>query len=154
MTLTLRSALVLAAALPLSSPTLAQRQGERPPGTHQDNTPGKEWIARLERPERVAGLRIPEVIAALELKPGDVVADIGAGTGAFTLAFAKAVAPSGRALAVDIWPDLIAYVGRKARDAGVTNLETVLAKIDDPCLPPREVDVAFFHDVFHNVNDR
>lgn len=131
-----------------------QQQGERPPGTHQDMTEGKEWIRRLERPERIPGLKIPEVIAALGLEPGVVVADIGAGTGAFTIAFARAVAPSGRALAVDIHPDLMAYIAGKARRENLANLQTVLAERDDPKLSPNQVDVAFFHDVFHNVNDR
>jgi SAM-dependent methyltransferase/mono/diheme cytochrome c family protein len=130
------------------------QQGDRPPGTHQDNTPGTEWIARLERPERIPGLKTDEVVTCLRLRPGDVVADIGAGTGAFTIPFAKAVAPSGQALAVDIWPDLIEYIGRKAKTESVTNLQTVLAARDDPRLPPQQVDVAFLHDVFHNVNDR
>jgi mono/diheme cytochrome c family protein/SAM-dependent methyltransferase len=129
-------------------------QGNRPPGTHQDNTTGDEWIKRLERPERIAGLKIDEVIAALGLKPGDVVADIGSGTGAYTIPFAKAVAPSGQAIAVDIWPELLDYVKQKSKGAGVTNLRTVLADRDDPRLAWRSVDVAFFHDVFHNANDR
>jgi SAM-dependent methyltransferase len=142
-------------ALKVSRETVAeQRQGNRPPGTHQDDTPGTEWIARLERPDRLPGLKIEEVIAALQLEPGDVVADIGAGTGAFTIPFAKAVAPGGRAIAVDIWPELLAYIHGKAAVARVTNLETVLAALDDPRLPPGAVDIAFFHDVFHNVNDR
>lgn len=50
--------------------------------THQDNTPGKEWVRRLERPDRLPGLKIDEVIRCLNLAPGDVVVDIGAGTGA------------------------------------------------------------------------
>lgn len=129
-------------------------QGNRPPGTHQDNTRGEEWITRLERPERIPGLKIDEVIASLGLKPGDVVADIGSGTGAYTIPFAKAVAPSGKAIAVDIWPELLAYVKQKAVTANVTNLHTVLAALDDPKLPPQQVDLAFFHDVFHNANDR
>jgi predicted methyltransferase/mono/diheme cytochrome c family protein len=129
-------------------------QGNRPPGTHQDNTKGGEWIKRLERPERVPGLKFDEVIAALGLKPGDVVADIGSGTGAYTIPFAKAVAPSGKAIAVDIWPELLDYVKQKAVAANVTNLQTVLAALDDPKLPRQQVDVAFFHDVFHNANDR
>jgi precorrin-6B methylase 2/mono/diheme cytochrome c family protein len=128
-------------------------QGDRPPGTHQDNTTGKEWIKRLDRPDRIPGLKTGEVAARLGLKPGDVVADIGAGTGAFTVPFAKAVGPSGTALAVDIWPDLLDYVGQKARITGVENLKTVLAARDDPKLPLK-ADVAFFHDVFHNMNDR
>jgi precorrin-6B methylase 2/mono/diheme cytochrome c family protein len=129
-------------------------QGNRPPGTHQDNTKGEEWITRLERPERIPGLKIDEVIASLGLKPGDVVADIGSGTGAYTIPFAKAVAPSGKAIAVDIWPELLAYVKKKAAAANVTNLQTVLAALDDPKLPEQQVDLAFFHDVFHNANDR
>jgi len=132
----------------------AQQQGNRPPGTHQDNTEGKEWIKRLERPERIPGLKIPEVVAALKLKPGDVVADIGAGTGAFALPFAKAVSPSGQALAVDISQDLLDYMNDKARKEHVSNLHTILGRRDDPRLPKGAVDVVFFHDVFHNMNDR
>ena len=129
-------------------------QGERPPGTHQDNTPGTEWIRRLERSDRIPGLRIGDVVNCLRLKPGDVVADIGAGTGAYTISFAKAVAPWGRALAVDIWPELIDFVAAKAKTEAVGNLQGVLAARDNPRLPAQQVDVAFFHDVFHNVNDR
>jgi predicted methyltransferase len=131
-----------------------QQQGDRPPGTHQDNTEGKEWIRRLERPERIPGLKVDEVIASLKLKPGDVIADIGAGAGAYTIPFAKAVAPSGKALAVDIWPELLDYVNEKAAKQKVTTLQTVLAVLDDPKLPKGQVDIAFFHDVFHNANDR
>jgi ubiquinone/menaquinone biosynthesis C-methylase UbiE len=133
---------------------IAQQQGNRPPGTHQDNTDGKEWIRRLERPERIPGLKTSEVIAALKLRPGDVVADIGAGTGAFSLPFAKSVAPSGKALAVDISQDLLDYINGKAAKAHVSNLQTILGQRDDPRLPKGAVDVAFFHDVFHNMNDR
>lgn len=122
--------------------------------TTRDETAGTTWIERLERPDRLPGLRIPDVIGALDLKPGDVIADVGAGTGAFAIPLARAVAPNGRVLAQDIWPELMDYVAGKARDAGVTNLETVLARGDDPSLPVGTVDVVFFHDVFHNVLDR
>ena len=129
-------------------------QGERPHGTHNDLTDAKTWIQRLERPERIPGLRIDDVIARLELKPGDVIADIGSGVGAFTIPFAKAVAPSGKALAVDIWPGLLDHVRQKARKENVTNLQTNLATPNDPLLPKNSLDVAFFHNVFHNANDR
>jgi ubiquinone/menaquinone biosynthesis C-methylase UbiE len=82
------------------------------------------------------------------------VADIGAGTGAFSLSFAKAVAPSGKALAVDISQDLLDYINDKARKEHVSNLQTILGQRDDPRLPKGGVDVVFFHDVFHNMNDR
>jgi len=144
----------LVALLVMPAGVGAQQQGARPPGTHQDNTDGKEWIRRLERPERIPGLKIPEVIASLGLKPGDVIADIGAGTGTFTIPFARAVAPSGRAYAVDIWPELLDYIKAKAVKAGMSTLDTVLAARDDPRLPRGQFDVVFFHDVFHNTNDR
>ena len=129
-------------------------QGGKTPGTHQDLTDGATWIKRLQRPERVSGLRVGEVISCLKLSPGDVIADIGSGIGAFTLSFAKAVAPTGRVLAVDLWQDLLDHIKEKARKEGVRNVQTILASQDSPKLPKGEVDVAFFHDVFHNTNDR
>ena len=129
-------------------------QGNRPSGTHHDLTDARTWIQRLERPERIPGLRINDVIARLGLKPGNVIADIGSGVGAFTIPFAKAVAPTGKALAVDIWPGLLDHVKQKAIKENVTNLETNLATPNDPLIPKNSLDVAFFHNVFHNTNDR
>jgi precorrin-6B methylase 2 len=134
--------------------SVAQHQGGKSTESHQDLTDAKTWIKRLERPGRIPGLRINDVISCLKLKPGEVVADIGAGTGAFSIPFAKAVAPSGKVFAVDIWPGLLDYINQKAKKANVSNLQTILAKQDDPMLPKGQVDVAYFHDVFHNVNDR
>lgn len=131
-----------------------RQNGDHAPGVRQDNTSGHEWIKRLERPERLPALKIDEVIAALGLEPGMTIADIGAGTGAFTIPFARAVAPTGTAFAVDIWPELLDYVAAKAASSSVATLQTVLARRDDPMLTGKGVDIAFFHDVFHNVNDR
>jgi ubiquinone/menaquinone biosynthesis C-methylase UbiE len=130
------------------------QNGDPAPGVRQDNTSGHEWIKRLERPERLPALKIDEVIAALGLEPGMAIADIGCGTGAFAIPFAKAVAPHGSAFAVDIWPELLDYVKAKTVREGGTTLKTVLAQRDNPALPERSLDIAFFHDVFHNVNDR
>ena len=140
---------VIMAAVVTARPSFGQTKVKT-----RDQTSGKTWIERLERPDRIPGLRIDDVVACLELKPGDVVADIGAGTGAFSIPFAKAVAPSGKVLAQDIWPDLLDYIAEKAEREHVDNLETVLGKGDDPLLPQNQIDVVFFHDVFHNVVDR
>jgi ubiquinone/menaquinone biosynthesis C-methylase UbiE len=129
-------------------------QGGKAPGTHQDLTDGATWIKRLQRPERVSGLKVGDVIACLKLRPGDVIADIGSGIGAFTLPFAKAVAPTGKVLAVDLWQDLLDHIKQNAARAGARNVQTILAAHDSPSLPKNEVDIAFFHDVFHNTNDR
>ena len=120
----------------------------------RDMTSGQVWIRRLERPDRVAGLRLDDVIPALGLRDGIVVADIGAGAGAFSLPFARAVGPTGRVLAVEIWPELLDYIAAKAEKAGLSNVDTILCAPDDPKLPKGKVDLAYFHDVFHNVPDR
>ena len=114
----------------------------------------KEWIQNLDRPERIAGLKIDEVLAVLKLKPGDNVADIGAGTGAFSLPFAKTVAPSGKVYAVDIYPGLLDYIAQKAKKENVANIQTVKGEFSDPKLPNHDVDLAFFHDVLHHIQNR
>jgi ubiquinone/menaquinone biosynthesis C-methylase UbiE len=114
----------------------------------------KEWIQNLDRPERIAGLKIDEVLAVLKLKPGDNVADIGAGTGAFSLPFAKTVAPSGKVYAVDIDPGLLDYIAQKAKKENIANIQTVKGEFSDPKLPTHDVDLAFFHDVLHHIQNR
>ncbi|MBI4482662.1 MAG: class I SAM-dependent methyltransferase [Acidobacteria bacterium] len=114
----------------------------------------KEWIERLERPERLAGLKTAEVLARLKLKPGDVVADIGAGAGAFSRPLARAVAPGGKVLAVDVDQGLLDYIDQRAKQEKIENIQTVLGKFDDPNLPTRQVDLAFFHDVLHHIEHR
>jgi len=114
----------------------------------------KEWIQNLDRPERIAGLKIDKVLSVLKLKPGDNVADIGAGTGAFSLPFAKAVAPSGKVYAVDIDPGLLDYIAQKAKKENVDNIQTVKGEFSDPKVPARDVDLAFFHDVLHHIENR
>ena len=114
----------------------------------------KEWIQNLERPERIAGLKIDKVLPILKLKPGDKVADIGAGTGAFSLPFARTVAPSGKVYAVDIDPGLLDYIAEKAKKENLENIQTVKGEFSDPKLPTRDVDLAFFHDVLHHIENR
>lgn len=116
--------------------------------------PADEWIKTLEAPNRVAGLKIDEVIARLKPAPGQVIADLGAGTGLFALPFAAAVAPGGRVYAVEVEQGLVEYVAQQGRARGLTNLQAVEGKFDDPNLPSRDVDLAFIHDVLHHIENR
>lgn len=114
----------------------------------------KEWIERLEAPTRIAGLKVDEIISRLSLKPGVVVADIGAGTGVFSRPLAKAVAPNGKVYAVDVDPGLLDYINQRAKQENLSNIQTVLGKFDDPAIPNYSVDLAFFHDVLHHIEHR
>ncbi len=115
--------------------------------------PAEEWTKTLEGPARVASLKIDEVVAALQLKPGQSLADIGAGPGVFEVPLAKAVGPSGRVFAVEIDAGFFPEIRKRADEAGVKNVQTVLGKFTDPALPAN-VDMALFHDVLHHVEDR
>jgi ubiquinone/menaquinone biosynthesis C-methylase UbiE len=125
----------------------------RPTAAQLASRPAEEWIKTLEGPARVASLKIDEVVAALHLKPGQSVADIGAGPGLFEGALARGVGPSGRVFAVEIDAGFFPEIKKRADQAGVTNVQTVLGKFTDPALPAN-VDMALFHDVLHHVEDR
>jgi 2-polyprenyl-3-methyl-5-hydroxy-6-metoxy-1,4-benzoquinol methylase len=116
--------------------------------------PAEDWAARLERPERVAGLKIDYIIQKLDLKPGQIVADIGAGPGVLSIPLAKAVAPGGKVYAEDIDKAFFDHVDKRAREQRVTNVVNVLGEANDPKLPARDVDVALFHDVLHHIENR
>jgi ubiquinone/menaquinone biosynthesis C-methylase UbiE len=116
--------------------------------------PDEGWIRMLDSPARIAGLRIDEVIANLRLRPGDVVADLGAGTGVFSVPLARAVGPTGRVYAVEIDQGLVDHIAARAREQGAPNVKAVLGEFSDPALPAADVDVAFLHDVLHHVQDR
>lgn len=123
-------------------------------GGQLSSRPAAEWAKTLDRPERVAELRTSEVIAKIGLKPGDVIADLGAGTGLFAVPMGKAVSPNGKVYAVEIDKGYFDIIAGKAREANVSNVQTVLGQFSDPSLPAQDVDVAFFHDVLHHVEDR
>lgn len=116
--------------------------------------PAADWVKVLDSPERLAAMKIDEVVAALRLKPGDVVADLGAGSGPFVVPFSKAVTRTGKVYAVEIDRGFFPYIEQKARDAGATNVRTVLGEFSDPKLPAADVDVAFMHDVLHHIEKR
>lgn len=112
------------------------------------------YIASLDDPKRDAYQKPDEVMRALALRAGEVVADIGAGSGYFALRFARAVGDSGRVYAVDISPDMVRHLNRRLRDAGVRNVFSVLADPDDPLLPDAAVDRFVIVDTWHHVDDQ
>jgi ubiquinone/menaquinone biosynthesis C-methylase UbiE len=114
--------------------------------------PADDWMAVLEAPERVAALRIPEVVAAMRLRPGDVVADLGAGSGLFVAQLSSAAGATGKVLAVEIDRNFFPHIQQKAKAAGVRNVQTIAGEPTDPKLP-EPVDVALLHDVLHHIED-
>lgn len=116
--------------------------------------PAQQYIDAMNRVDRGIEPKIPAVIEKLGLKPGDIVADVGSGSGTFSIPMAKAIAPNGILYAVDIDPKMLEYVAERAKKEGVTNLRTVLGVYDDPQLPVKNVDVAFFHRVLHMIEHR
>ena len=130
----------------------------------QPTTPGKpdHMHHRFDDPERYAksfddpardAWQLPErVIAALELPPAASVADLGAGTGYFSVRVAKAL-PKGRVYAVDIEKAMLAHVAKRASAAGLTNIVTVAAAERSPALPA-PVDLLLVVDTYHHLPDR
>ena len=91
-----------------------------------------------------------EILEAIKLKPTDVVADIGAGTGLFTRLFASNLGPEGRVIAVDIAQKFLDHIEVTCREQNLRNVETLLCKDDSTELPPESVDVAFICDTYHH----
>ena len=125
-----------------------------PAAAQLSSRPAQEGIKALDGPKRVAELKIDEVVAAMKLQRGEIVADIGAGSGLLSVPVARAVGPTGRVYAVEIDAGFFPAIKKRAGDNGVTNVQTVLGEFTDPKLPARDVDVAFFHDVLHHVQNR
>jgi ubiquinone/menaquinone biosynthesis C-methylase UbiE len=115
--------------------------------------PADEWIRTLETPSRLESLKIYETLAALKVKPGQVVADIGAGTGVFTIPLAQATKPGGTVYAEDIDQALLDVISEKATEQGMLNVQAVLGEFGDPDLPA-DIDLAFINDVLHHIKDR
>lgn len=111
---------------------------------------GAGWLERDEREREEAPSR---AIEALELKPGMVIADIGAGSGYYTSRMSKRVGPAGRIYATDIQPGMIALLDRRVASEGLTNVTTILGAMDDPKLPPASLDLAIMVDVYHELQE-
>lgn len=106
----------------------------------------------LERPEREQEEKPRAVMELLALKPGEVVADIGAGSGYYTRRIAQAVGKTGRVYAVEIQPEMLQILTNKLTAEGITNVVTALGTEQDPKLPAGQIDVALMVDVYHEFS--
>ena len=109
---------------------------------------GAEW---LERPEREAEEAPSIAIQALKIRPGQTVADIGAGSGYYTVRMARVVGPTGKVFATDIQPGMLDLLVRNVAKAKLDNIVPVLGTPDDPKLPPDSLDLAIMVDVYHEL---
>jgi ubiquinone/menaquinone biosynthesis C-methylase UbiE len=110
---------------------------------------GADW---LERPEREQEEKPSLAIDALELKPGEAVADIGAGTGYYTRRLAQKVGTNGVVYAVDIQPEMLDILTNKMASANIYNVKPVLGTITDPKLPAETLDLILMVDVYHEFD--
>ncbi|MCA9197734.1 MAG: methyltransferase domain-containing protein [Planctomycetales bacterium] len=110
----------------------------------------KEWVERFEVESREVFGNRDRVLAAMQLKPGMIVADVGAGTGAFTRVFSKAVGPEGWVYAVDISPKFLEHISSKSAEENLGNVSAVFGSAKSINLPPASVDVIFICDTYHH----
>ncbi|MFO0618869.1 MAG: class I SAM-dependent methyltransferase [Polyangiaceae bacterium] len=109
---------------------------------------GADW---LERPERDREEQPEHMLDVLQIREGDTVADVGAGSGYYTERLARRVGARGRVLDTDIQPEMIALIERRIREKGLRNVETILATPSDARLPPAAIDLVLMVDVYHEL---
>lgn len=95
-----------------------------------------------------------EVVAALQLRPGQVIVDLGAGSGVFTRRFARVVGPAGRAIGLDVNAAAVEAMRKDATDLGLANYDARVVGASDPAIPPGSADVIFLSNAYHHIEDR
>jgi predicted methyltransferase len=131
--------------------TVAQDKSVRPGINDPFKDPDvAKYVNTFEVESREIYAEREKIVAACGLKPGMVVADIGAGTGLFTRLFAPKVAPGGKVIAIDIAQKFLDHIAKSCKEAGIANVETRLCKSDSVELPAASIDVAFICDTYHH----
>jgi len=150
----MRSKLYILAILLLPAVVLGQSKNhEKAHADHMEHHFDPKVSAKsFDDPARDAWQMPDRVIAALNLKRGQVVADIGAGTGYFSVRLAKSEAAP-RVYAVDIEPSMVSYLRERASKEGLNNISAVQAAADQPNLP-EAVDLVLIVDTYHHIGDR
>ena len=161
---------LMSAVLLLDYATIAQ-DAQRPASTlYKQRTPSRDGIGKfymgreishvmghqgaewLERPEREREEMPNRLVELLKLKEGDVVADIGVGTGYIAQRISPKIGDTGTIYGVDIQQEMLDLLDEKMAAAGVQNVKGVLGTITDPKLPPESVDLAIMVDVYHEFS--
>jgi len=113
----------------------------------------EEWVERLEGEGREAFDLRHAIVSAMRLRPGQSVADVGAGTGLFEPLLAAAVGPNGKVYAIDIVPKFVEHIEARAKERGLTQVQAVLGTEDSIRLPAASVDVVFVCDAYHHFEN-
>jgi cyclopropane fatty-acyl-phospholipid synthase-like methyltransferase len=140
---------MLWAVLWLPSPITAQSAAPAP--ERKTSTPYTGDLSIFDLPGRDERLQINRVMDLLAIEPGRSVADIGAGSGWFTVRAARRLAGSGTVYAVDINPEAIQYIEQRAKKEHLDNVKTILSKPDDPQLPANSVDAVLLLKTYHEI---
>jgi ubiquinone/menaquinone biosynthesis C-methylase UbiE/intracellular sulfur oxidation DsrE/DsrF family protein len=145
---------ILLASMMMVSCTInlsAQEQSVRPGINDPFRSPAvDEFVGKFEVESREVYAHRKEIVKACQIKPGQTVADIGAGTGLFTRLFAEAVGNQGQVIAVDIAQKFLDHITLTAREAGFKNIKTLQSKPDSSELPAESVDLIFICDTYHH----
>lgn len=143
------TALVLVASGASAAAQTATTQAEM----HKLHSDPKAYANALDDPKRDEYQKPHEVMMALDVKAGEIIADIGAGTGYFSLKLARHVGTTGHVYAVDVSPDMTRMLNSRIRDGKLTNISTILAEPNDPLLP-QAVNRFLIVDVWHHIEDQ
>ncbi len=122
--------------------------------THHSFAEIDKWVARFDDPAREEWQKPGQVVRSLMLRPGMIVADLGAGTGYFNRWLSEAVGPKGKVLAVDIEPAMVTYMKERAQREKTPNVTALLGEPADPKLPPGGVDLILIVNTYHHFDDR
>lgn len=122
--------------------------------SHRSFADVPHWSKVFDDPTRDAWQKPDALVAALELRPGMCVADVGAGTGYFSRRLSAAVGPTGTVLAVEVEPNLVVHLRQRAEQERTANVVPVLGSLDNPRLPAGAVDVLLMVDAYHHIDGR
>lgn len=142
---------------PSQNAQLAKPQPTATPNVSTDNInretsePYKGDLSIFEGEKRAENLQIERVMDVLKIAEGKAVADIGAGSGWFTVRAAKRVGAKGRVFAVEISQDAINYINERKLKEKLPNIETILGKEDNPLLPQKKVDAVLILKTYHEI---